>query len=383
LYTVEYYTMQMISTIYEYLYNTTSGEISYSIFGKILETVPKNRKRIQDTDICMTSRVTQSVKRFCDANKNKTNTYAISLSGGIDSMVLATIVKALGYSVVALHINYNNRPETKSEQIFLEKWCHYNDIRLYIKEIKDLTRSTTKRSDYEALTKQIRFAFYTSVLQDEDLEFILLAHHRDDIVENVFANVCRARYILNLAVIKETSEIEGVTICRPLIDHYKDDIINFAKRNDTPYFKDTTPGWSVRGKYRNIIAPAIEDAFTNNVKDNLIQLGRQSDEWNSLIEAEILTPFLDAVEYNPYSVRFNIERWLYHPHCFWMQVFMRIFHRYRTNSPSRKSVQNFMNNLTLNTCQNIALTNTTKSRLKNNWITIEFIELFNRFNPKI
>ena len=226
----------MISTIYEYLYNTTSGEISYSIFGKILETVPKNRKRIQDTDICMTSRVTQSVKRFCDANKNKTNTYAISLSGGIDSMVLATIVKALGYSVVALHINYNNRPETKSEQIFLEKWCHYNDIRLYIKEIKDLTRSTTKRSDYEALTKQIRFAFYTSVLQDEDLEFILLAHHRDDIVENVFANVCRARYILNLAVIKETSEIEGVTICRPLIDHYKDDIINFAKRNDTPYF---------------------------------------------------------------------------------------------------------------------------------------------------
>ena len=373
----------MLSNIYDYLYNNTSGEIRYSTFSNILETVPKNCKRIQEIEIDVSSAIVQTVKRFCDANKNITNTYAISLSGGVDSMVLATIMKTLGYHVVALHINYNNRPETKSEQIFLEKWCHYNDIRLYIKEIRDLTRSNSKRSDYEAITKQIRFTFYKSVLQDENLEFILLAHHRDDIVENIFANVCRARYILNLAVIKETSEIEGVTICRPLIDYYKDDILKFATTYGTPCFKDTTPDWSVRGKYRNNIEPAIKDAFTHTVKDNLIQLGQQSDEWNSLVEAEILRPFLDAVEYNPYSIRFNIERWLYHPHCFWMQVFMRIFHRYMTNSPSRKSVQNFMNNLTLDTCQNIALTNTTKCRLKNGWITIEFIELFKRYNPTL
>ena len=67
--------MQMISTIYEYLYNTTSGEISYKIFENILETVPKNCKRIQDMEIDMSSMVVQSVKRFCDANKNKTSTY--------------------------------------------------------------------------------------------------------------------------------------------------------------------------------------------------------------------------------------------------------------------------------------------------------------------
>ena len=375
--------MQLLSNFYDYLYNNTSGEIRYSMFSNILETVPKNCERIQDKEIDMSSAIVQTVKQFCDANKNKSSTYAISLSGGVDSMVLATIVKGLGYSVVALHINYNNRPETKSEQIFLEKWCHYNDIRLYIKEIRDLTRSNSKRSDYEAITKQIRFTFYKSILEDEDLEFILLAHHRDDIVENVFANVCRARYILNLAVIKETSEIEGVTICRPLIDYYKDDILKFAATHGTPYFKDTTPDWSVRGKYRNNIEPAIKDAFTHTVKDNLIQLGHQSDEWNSLVEAEILRPFIDAVEYNPYSVRFNIERWLNHPHCFWMQILMRIFHRYKTNTPSRKSVQNFMNNLALDTCQNIALTNTTKCLLKNGWITIEFIELFKRFNPAV
>jgi len=373
--------MQMISTIYDYLYNTVRGGIDYNIFDRVLETVPDNNKKIVECTYKDDDPLVKSISQFC--GKANCKTFAISLSGGVDSMVLATIIKNLGYDVVAIHINYNNREETKSEQIFLEKWCHYNDIRLYVKEITDIKRANSKRSDYETLTKDIRFAFYKEVLEKESLGYILLGHHRDDIVENVFANVCRARYILDLAVIRESSTIDGVTICRPIIEHYKDVVYRFAHENNVPYFKDTTPKWSVRGKYRDVIAPAIEDTFGQKVKDNLIELGKQSDEWNMLVEAEILKPFIDAVEWNPYSVRFNIEKWIHHPHCFWMQVMMRIFYRYRTNCPSRKSVQNFINNLELGICLNIAITNNTRCRLKNNWITIEFIELFNKYNPKM
>lgn len=364
--------MQTINSIYNYLYNTPrGGGIDYSIFSRILDIVPDNNMKITENNYTLNNPLLKSVSNFC--SKANCKTFAISLSGGVDSMVLASIVKYLGYDVIALHINYNNREETKSEQIFLEKWCHYNDIRLYVKEITDIKRDNSKRSHYEAVTKEIRFNFYKEILKKESLEYILLAHHKDDIVENVFANVCRSRYILDLAVIRESSTIDGVTICRPMIEYYKDVIYNFAHEYSVPYFKDTTPKWSVRGKYRDIIAPAIEDTFTQNVKDNLIELGRQSDEWNMLVEREILKPFLDNVEYTDKSVRFNIEKWIGHPMCFWTQVFMRLFYRYGKNCPSRRSVQNFMNNLALDTCLNIAITNNTRCRLKNNWITIEFI----------
>lgn len=363
--------MQTINYIYNYLYNTPRGGIDYSIFSNILEIIPDNNIKISESNYNLDNPLLKSISEFC--NKANCKTFAISLSGGVDSMVLATIVKYLGYNIVALHINYNNRKETKSEQIFLEKWCHYNDIRLYVKEITDIKRETSKRSHYEALTKEIRFNFYKEILEKEGLGYILLAHHRDDIVENVFANVCRSRYILDLAVIRESSTIDGVTICRPMIDYYKDVIYDFSNKYNVPYFKDTTPKWSVRGKYRDIIAPAIEDTFGQKVKDNLIELGRQSDEWNMLVEKEILKPFLDNVEYTDKSVRFNIEKWIGHPMCFWTQVFMRLFYRYGKNCPSRRSVQNFMNNLALDTCLNIAITNNTRCRLKNNWITIEFI----------
>lgn len=354
-----------------YVYNYLCKNIDYNVYSEILEYVPQNTKKIIESNYHIDNTLVKTIKLFC--SKANSKTFAISLSGGVDSMVLASIVKYLGYNIVALHINYNNRKETKSEQIFLEKWCHYNDIHLYVKEITDIKRENSKRSHYEAITKEIRFNFYKEILEKEGLGYILLAHHRDDIVENVFANVCRARYILDLAVIRESSTIDGVTICRPMIDYYKDIVYTFAHENSVPYFKDTTPKWSVRGKYRDVIAPAIEDTFGEKVKNNLIELGRQSDEWNILVEREILKPFLDTVEYTDKSVRFNIEKWISHPMCFWTQVFMRIFYRYGKNCPSRRSVQNFRNNLAVDTCLNIAITNNTRCRLKNNWITIEFV----------
>lgn len=354
-----------------YIYNYLCKNIDYNMYSDILEYVPQNSNKIIENNFDRDNILVKTIESFCSNTQNKT--FAISLSGGVDSMVLATIVKFLGYNVVALHINYNNREETKQEQNFLEKWCSYNDIPLYVRDISNIKRDNSKRSEYEAVTKEIRFNFYKDILEKEGLDSILLAHHRDDIVENVFANVCRARYILDLAVIRETNTINGVTISRPMINYYKNVIYNFADIYKVPYFKDTTPKWSVRGKYRDVIAPAIEDTFTQSVKENLIELGKQSDQWNQLVNREIIEPFLDSVEYSDKNVKFNIKKWITYPLCFWTQVFMRIFYRYGKNCPSRRSVQNFMNNLSLNTCLNIAITNNTRCRLKNNWITIEFI----------
>ena len=254
------------------LFGLTFNEhtLNYKLFKDILEYVPSNNAKIAEQAIYIGTnnngtsngigdngfRLINTVKAFCAVNvANEYSKVIVSLSGGVDSMVLATILKLLGYNVVAIHINYNNRAETREEQQFIELWCNYNGIKLHTKVITDIKRATSKRADYEIESRLIRFGFYKEVMADEKLDYILLAHHKDDIVENIFANVCRGRYILNLAVIKETTSIDDVTIMRPLIAHYKRDIYEFAEIYQVPYFKDTTPTWSVRGKYRNNIAP--------------------------------------------------------------------------------------------------------------------------------
>lgn len=342
-------------------------------YSKVLQFVPKITSVIKSQQFDSNNELVIAVKKFCEKNiKNDKKNVIVSLSGGVDSMVLTTILVMLGYDVVGAHINYNNRVETKEEQEFLENWCYHNNIKLYTKVITNMKRSNTKRSEYEYESKKIRFDFYNEIMTKENLDFILLAHHKDDIIENIFANVCRGRYILDLAVIREQSVINDVTIMRPLIDFYKVTIYEFSELYQVPYFKDTTPDWSVRGKYRNQIYPLLEDTFSYSIKSNLLGLSKQSYDWNELVSDKIIEPFLKTVKYNESSCVFNVEEYKDYPLCFWNVIFMKLFYRYGKNCPSRKAIEVYMRSIKTKNVGYISLSDSCLCRNKNYEITIEF-----------
>lgn len=355
--------------MFSYLFNYQAYDekFNYLKYKDILENIPDNTSKIVN-QLFTDHDLINSFKNYIKlAQKTK---YIVSLSGGVDSMVIITILKYLKCHVIACHINYNNRKETNFEEEFLKKWCEYNNIKIYIKNIQNITRGTVKRSTYELETRNIRFDFYKHVLKNENSDCILLGHHKDDIVENIIANVCRGRNLLDLSVIKENTIVNNINMSRPMIDFYKDSIFCFAHNNNIPYFKDTTPNWSVRGKYRNNISVNLCDTFGDNYKHNLIQLGKQSDEWNELITKTITQPFLDSIIYKHKCVEFNIKNYLDYPLCFWNVIFAKIFYKYGINSPSKKGVITFMNSM--KNINKVSLSNYCECKIKNYIVTINF-----------
>ena len=165
-------------------YNTI---IDYKHYENILEYIPTNNIKIINQTF-NNHELLDCFRKYLKQNNKKK--YFVSLSGGVDSMVIVTILKYLGCNVIAIHINYNNRNETKEEEKFLKDWCKYNNIKLYVKSIDNFKR-TVKRSIYESDTRKIRFDFYNEILNtentDKDLSEneILVGHHKDDIVENI------------------------------------------------------------------------------------------------------------------------------------------------------------------------------------------------------
>ena len=138
-------------------------------------------------------------------------TLFLSLSGGVDSMVISKILAVLqakrsrgsepensqrqsksssdvgGYEIdeiVALHINYNNRPESSREAAYVKSWCQGSleansnsdcstnggmrngglRITFHERVITEATRGVTDRTDYEKITRQIRYDFYKDVI---------------------------------------------------------------------------------------------------------------------------------------------------------------------------------------------------------------------------
>lgn len=341
--------------------------MDYENYESVLEYVPSNNSRLRDNILDDNSTLFNTMKKYAIDDK-----YIVSLSGGVDSMVLISILHYLNKTVIGIHINYNNRPETYKEKEFLENWCEYNDIRLYCMDILDIQRRDSKRSDYEEYTKKLRFDMYKQVLETENCDSVLLAHHKDDIVENIFTNVCRARSLFNLGVLKKESVIDDVTIERPLLDLYKKCIVEYANTHDVPYFKDTTPTWSVRGCYREKIDPSVQYAFGNQVKDNLLSVETELKEWYSLITYSIINPFIKSIDTKDYEISFDTTPYKEYPLCFWNTVFMKLFHFYNSKVPSKRSIKAFVDYIEHRTDGTINLTSETKTKMKKNVVTISF-----------
>ena len=360
----------MFSWLYNWYYGINYG-FNFKQFNNILEYIPNINVQIKDQIIDINETL---ITYIYDQTKDYiiNNRIIVSLSGGVDSMVLITILKLLDIDVIAVHIDYNNRSESKYEKQFLEKWCQYNNIKFYCYTIDNIKRNNTKRTQYELLAKQYRFKFYQEIMDKEKLDCVLLAHHKDDVVENIVANVCRGRNILDLAVIRYSANINNVNIVRPMIELYKSSIYIFADTYQVPYFKDTTPSWSVRGKYRNTVEPVLIDTFSDNVKQNLLTLSRQADDWNSLISKTIIKPFIDNVRFDDKQTQFNIKEYRDYPHAFWNRVFTIIFNRYNMATPGTRAISSFMNSISNTNVCYISLANCCKCRNVNDKITITF-----------
>lgn len=183
---------------------------------------------------------------------------AISISGGVDSMVLSNIMRGIcernGIQMILLHIRYNNRDCCENETDLLRYWAKVMDTPLYIRNIDELTRSRSSqyRTMYEDVTRRIRFGFYDYF----DCP-ILLGHNRDDTFENMFSNLAKNIHFDNLKGMKPFTVESDITILRPFLSIDKERIIEYAHAAKIPYLEDSTPPWSRRGKTRDVLMPSI------------------------------------------------------------------------------------------------------------------------------
>jgi tRNA(Ile)-lysidine synthetase-like protein len=274
---------------------------------------------------------------------------AISLSGGVDSMVIAKILVTLRNSnqipiseIIAIHIDYANREESSEEADFVENWCKELGITFHKRTINEVTRGITNRDEYEKVTREIRYSFYKSVLEEYNCEAVIFGHHLGDVQENVISNVMRGSNPLQLSGMTEIGVTNGVSVWRPLLSHPKDDIYEFSHKYGVPYFKDTTPSWSTRGKLRNKLIPLLLDMYGEGCLRNLTSLANESDSFRELVDQSIFLPFTQSIRRTKCGIIVNIVAYKNQPLCFWKEALMEIMHSMSMSMVREKSVGVFM-----------------------------------------
>lgn len=292
-----FYIFWIISRIFNYP--------NYLLEKNIVNKYPIFNKDIEDYIVF------KLIKKFIDINKIFNSGLIVSLSGGVDSMVVLhclMYIKNFYYPKMNLGcvcVNYNMRFESNDEMRFLEEYLEeyfekknlsnlINDFNII--KVNNTTRKDVfgtgggKRSEFEIESKNIRYRGYNEMINRSNYEGVILGHHKDDLIENIFTNIMYGRNILDLTVMKEISVKNGIKFMRPLLPIHKNKIYQVAHDFNIPYFKDTTPNWSKRGIMRKQIFPLMDRTF-DNFNDKLFNIGMMSDKLSDLIDDKIISEY--------------------------------------------------------------------------------------------
>lgn len=284
----------------------------------------------------------------------KPTSVIVSLSGGVDSMVIAHILAHLRdesnyhLKIVAVHIDYANRPESGAEAAYVSRYCDLLGLDYKCRRIDEVTRGVTARDDYERIARAARYSMYRQTVKenlngDSSTEVgVMLGHHRGDLRENVLSNSHKGCGPLDLSGMTSVSRNDGVVIYRPLLSLEKKEIFDYAHSFGVPYFKDTTPHWSTRGKLRNKLLPLLQEIYGEGSMENLSTLATESDEARELLYTTVLAPFLDQVEHKPMGITFATQPWKDQGLFFWKFVLREALHSAGLGMFSDKSVVAFL-----------------------------------------
>jgi tRNA(Ile)-lysidine synthetase-like protein len=250
----------------------------------------------------------ESNKDLVDALKHlrPSGSLILSLSGGVDSMVLLACLVKLKISVVCVHLVYGNREESIQERNFIQSYCTKLGVKLYVYQIKYLRRDTCEREFYETMTRNIRFHCYQAVADMELLVLgnkasvgrteakVLLGHIQEDVIENVWSNLAKCQHLHNLKKMKMSEVCQGVTIIRPFINIKKDVIYNESIKFGIPYLKNTTPSWSNRGKFREHFYKATHDQFGESVDTKILEVASLLEKQASMLNTLLYDPIFKS-----------------------------------------------------------------------------------------
>ncbi len=191
----------------------------------------------------------------------------LSISGGVDSMVLSVILKllqpSLSLDIIGVMINYANRQEADDEEAFVISWCcNVLGIPLITRKINEIQRDPCRKLEmrelYETYTRNVRYACYKQAFGESN-PLVLLAHHNDDCIENILTNIVQQKKFDNLTGMSVCSITDNITFLRPLLEVGKKEIYVFADTYQIPHLPDSTVSWCQRGIIRDKIRPALQE----------------------------------------------------------------------------------------------------------------------------
>ena len=208
----------------------------------------------------------------------KNDVIVIGCSSGPDSMALVDMLLKIrdkfNLSLIIAHVNHNVREESYEEAKYLKEYCVTNDL-----IFETMTIEEYGDDNFHNEARNIRYNFFETLVYKYGANYLMTAHHGDDLIETVLMRIVRGSNLYGYSGFKKVVDMEGYKIVRPLIHYTKAQLEEYVQSNNVKYFVDSSNDKDkyTRNRYRKYVIPFLKSEDCN-VHDKFLKF---SDELNA------------------------------------------------------------------------------------------------------
>ena len=246
-----------------------------------------------------------------DFSFNNGDIIVVGCSAGPDSMALIdSLVKIrdkYNLQLVVAHVNHNVRVESFEEAQYVKKYCEDNKLlfeTMLIEKYGD--------DNFENEARNIRYNFFESLVQKYGANYLMTAHHGDDLIETIMMRIVRGSNLSGYGGFKKIVDMDYYKIVRPLIGYTKSELEEYDKENGVKYYIDASNSKDeyTRNRYRKYILPFLKEENSNvhlkflKFSDSLEEASRFINKERDkalkrvmLVDALVIDKFMEEDEY--------------------------------------------------------------------------------------
>ena len=198
----------------------------------------------------------------------------LTVSGGVDSMVMLSLFVRSGYRVGVAHCNFQLRGvESEEDEELVRREAEKYGVPWYNKRFDTKGEMERTGESMEMAARRLRYAWFDELSREHGYTVVAIAHHIDDSIETFFINLLRGTGLRGLTGITT----HAGKLIRPLMFASRKDILEYAVAQHIPYREDSSNRSTkyLRNKIRLGLIPRIREInpkFTSLMRSNIARL---------------------------------------------------------------------------------------------------------------
>lgn len=226
----------------------------------------------------------------------------LGVSGGRDSMLMATLFLKAQVAFEIAHCNFGLRgQESDEDEALVRGFAREHNVLIHVKKIDTLSYAEINKISIQMAARDLRYAWFDVLARETSCKYIAIAQHKNDHVETVLLNLIRGTGLQGLQGIKS----KRGNIIRPLLFLTANEVSEAVAELKVP-FRDDSSNFStkyVRNKIRLDIIPQFESLNTDfiDTMDGNIQRFQES--------YSLLQSFIDPLRRQLFEADVGEERW--------------------------------------------------------------------------